>query len=427
MLVRRPPPFGATLGIVPRCFSRSVPVTMTTIPLVKTTPTQNVVAIYHGAGPSQSRWQFQLFRPMSSGPLPQAQNTLAIAEVARTRGGKGNSCWRMMQVVHVRLASTSTRSSSEVVQDKNGGKQAQARAQGQVQEQGQTQPRPAAANGVPQLKAPNLEYPERLLIYNAGKGKIIFIALLKLTTVLIFSAFGLFVAPAYIVNGSPLAGVASLFLPSIPPILHEQTSDNFPVFTCGLTPFLFLAHSSRPFVAQIHLTKLPPYARLSSDVLLRFARSLPPQSASRLEFVTMSLIGKPRVSSVAISDIRPVPSSQKGLFKKVNFVRVDQIPASSTITEAKGKSSSKPLTSAQWKIQQLQLERQQLKDGKQHGWRQKILSWTRFKTVKEFYVTDVPQKTAEKRGVKEARVWEEIRGLIEKRAIREAERRKGGR
>ncbi|KHE90014.1 hypothetical protein GE21DRAFT_758 [Neurospora crassa] len=407
MLVRRPPPFGATLGIVPRCFSRSVPVTMTTIPLVKTTPTQNVVAIYHGAGPSQSRWQFQLFRPMSSGPLPQAQNTLAIAEVARTRGGKGNSSWRMMQVVHVRLASTSTRSSSEVVQDKNGGKQAQARAQGQVREQGQTQPRPAAANGVPQLKAPNLEYPERLLIYNAGKGKIIFIALLKLTTVLIFSAFGLFVAPAYIVNGSPLAGVA--------------------IFTCGLTPFLFLAHSSRPFVAQIHLTKLPPYARLSSDVLLRFARSLPPQSASRLEFVTMSLIGKPRVSSIAISDIRPVPSSQKGLFKKVNFVRVDQTPASSTITEAKGKSSSKPLTSAQWKIQQLQLERQQLKDGKQHGWRQKILSWTRFKTVKEFYVTDVPQKTAEKRGVKEARVWEEIRGLIEKRAIREAERRKGGR
>ncbi|EGO53087.1 hypothetical protein NEUTE1DRAFT_51934 [Neurospora tetrasperma FGSC 2508] len=422
MLVRRPPPFGVTLGIVPRCFPRSVPVTMTTIPLVKTTPTQNVVAIYHGAGPSQSRWQLQHFRPMSSGPLPQAQNTPAVAEAARTRGGKGNSSWRMMQIVHVRLASTSTRSSSEVVQNKKGGNQAQARAQGQVQAQGQTQLRPTAANGVPQLKAPNLEYPERLLIYNAGKGKIIFIALLKLTTVLIFSAFGLFVAPAYIVNGSPLAGVASLFPPSIPPILHEQTSDYFPVFTCGLTPFLFLAHSSRPFVAQIHLTKLPPYARLSSDVLLRFARSLPPQSASRLEFVTMSLIGKPRVSSVAISDIRPVPSSQKGLFKKVNFVRVDQPPASSTITEAKGKSSSKPLTSAQWKIQQ-----QQLKDGKQHGWRQKILSWTRFKTVKEFYVTDVPQKTAEKRGVKEARVWEEIRGLIEKRAIREAERRKGGR
>ena len=170
MLVRRPPPFGATLGIVPRCFSRSVPVTMTTIPLVKTTPTQNVVAIYHGAGPSQSRWQFQLFRPMSSGPLPQAQNTLAIAEVARTRGGKGNSCWRMMQVVHVRLASTSTRSSSEVVQDKNGGKQAQARAQGQVQEQGQTQPRPAAANGVPQLKAPNLGEIFSVLSHPFGRG-----------------------------------------------------------------------------------------------------------------------------------------------------------------------------------------------------------------------------------------------------------------
>ncbi|KAJ4388514.1 hypothetical protein N0V85_007479, partial [Neurospora sp. IMI 360204] len=70
---------------------------------------------------------------------------------------------------------------------------------------------------------------------------------------------------------------------------------------------------------------------------------------------------------------------------------------------------------------------QQLKEKKQQGWKQRILSWTRFKSVKEFYVTDVPQKTAEKRGVKEARVWEEIRGLIEKRAVREAERRMGGR
>ncbi|KAK3354282.1 hypothetical protein B0H65DRAFT_7052 [Neurospora tetraspora] len=421
MLVRPPPLFGATIGILPPCFPRSVLVTKTTIS-AKTAATKvlgspvNVVAAYHMRGPSQLRWQSQLLcRSMEA--LPQAQKITPVAAPVRLSGRKSSL---VMRLVAIRLASTE----SPAAQKKQGGVvQASNGEQTQAQTQGQAQLPPTAANGVPQLKAPKLEYPERLLIYNAGKGKIIFIALLKLTTVLIFSAFGLFVAPAYIVNGSPLAGVA--------------------IFTCGLTPLLFLAHSSRPFVAQIHLTKLPPYARLSSDVLLRFARSLPPQSASRLEFVTMSLIGKPRVSSVSVADLKPVsslPSFKNGWLKRVNFVRVDPQPTTpstatttatttttTTTTTTNPKTNNKKLSSTQWKIQQLQTQQQQLKEKKQQGWKQRIFSWARFKSVKEFYVTDVPQKTAEKRGVKEARVWEEIRGLIEKRAVREAERRMGGR
>ncbi|KAK1781275.1 hypothetical protein QBC45DRAFT_321709 [Copromyces sp. CBS 386.78] len=412
MLVRPQPPFGATIGNLPRCLTRSVPLTTTTISAKTTAATVlgspvNVVVAYHWRCPSQLRWQSQLLCPQAQ--APKTTSAVTTAKV-RVLGGKWKSSSMMMQLVgSIRLASTSIQSSEavqkgkgEVVQASNG----ESKASNGGEQQAQLPP--TATNGVPQLKAPKLEYPERLLIYNAGQGKIIFIGLLKLTTVLIFSAFGLFVAPAYIANGSPLAGIA--------------------IFTCGLTPFLFLAHSSRPFVAQIHLTKIPPYARLSSDVLLRFARSLPPQSASRLEFVTMSLTGKPRVASVSVADLKPVPSSQRGLFKKVNFVRVDHQPTAAASAGPAGAGSAaiknKKLSSNQPRIQQLQAQKQALKDKKQQGWKQRILAWTRFKSVNEFYVTDVPQKTAGKRGVKEARVWEEIRGLIEKRAVREAEKMK---
>ncbi|KAK3956015.1 hypothetical protein QBC32DRAFT_251926 [Pseudoneurospora amorphoporcata] len=408
MLVRPPPPFGATSGNLPRCLTRPVPL-MTT---VKTTAATvlgspvNVVAAYHGRCPSQLRWQSQLLCPQAQ--APKTTSAVTTAKV-RVLGGKWKSSSMMMQLVgSIRLASTSIQSSEavqkgkgEVVQASNG----ESKASNGGEQQAQLPP--TATNGVPQLKVPKLEYPERLLIYNAGKGKIIFIILLKFTTVLIFG-FGLLVAPAYIANGSPLAGIA--------------------IFTCALTPFLFLAHSSRPLVAQIHLTKIPPYARLSSDVLLRFARSLPPQSPSRLEFVTMSLIGRPRVASVSVADLKPVPSSQRGLFKKVNFVRVDHQPTAAASAGPAGAGSAaiknEKLSSNQLRIQQLQAQKQALKDKKQQGWKQRILEWTRFKSVNEFYVTDVPQKTAGKRGVKEARVWEEIRGLIEKRAVREAEKMK---
>jgi predicted YcjX-like family ATPase len=60
---------------------------------------------------------------------------------------------------------------------------------------------------------------------------------------------------------------------------------------------------------------LPPYARWSRAILERFARTAPPNT--RLDVTTMSLIGKPRVSSMVLSDLRPA-NARLGT---VNFVR----------------------------------------------------------------------------------------------------------
>lgn len=52
---------------------------------------------------------------------------------------------------------------------------------------------------------------------------------------------------------------------------------------------------------------LPPYARYSRTILERFARTAPPNT--RLDVTTMSLIGKPRVSSLMLSDLRPATAA----------------------------------------------------------------------------------------------------------------------
>ncbi|KAK3396365.1 hypothetical protein B0T20DRAFT_442156 [Sordaria brevicollis] len=421
MLVRPPTsPFGgATIGLLSRCSPRSVPVSNIKLKSTAAEPPVNHVNTNHGLGPSQKRWQSQLLRLNPSARI-QAQAQTPRSSL-NGMSGRRNAALQMRLIGIIRLASTSNSPAAAQKRDGEGevgvgkGDQSQTQRQG-AHSQGQLPSTGNAANGVPQLKAPKLEYPERLLIYNAGKGKVMFIAFLKLTTIFIFVAFGLVLAPTYIINGSPLEGIA--------------------VFTCGLTPMLFLAHASRPFVAQIHLTKMPPYARLSSDVLLRFVRSLPPQSASRLEFTTMSLIGKARGSSVAVSELRPVSSAgpagyKKSWFRSVNFVRVGNstpsafpldsaTSASSAAATGTTKTSNRNISK---QLQQVQERQEKLRQKYRQGWRMRILNWTRYKKVNEFYVTDVPQKTAEKRGVKEARVWEEIRGLIEKRAVREAEKR----
>jgi hypothetical protein len=60
---------------------------------------------------------------------------------------------------------------------------------------------------------------------------------------------------------------------------------------------------------------LPPYARYSRTILERFARTAPPNT--RLDVTTMSLIGKPRVSSLMLSDLRPATATAAAGLEKV--------------------------------------------------------------------------------------------------------------
>ncbi|KAK4193290.1 hypothetical protein QBC35DRAFT_446436 [Podospora australis] len=138
-------------------------------------------------------------------------------------------------------------------------------------------------------------YPERLIIYHAGTGRITFLACLKLTTLFVFGFFGLIAVPSSITAGEPLYWTASLL-------------------ACGIIPVVYVAYFTSPFVAHIHL-HLPPFARWSRPILEKFVKTAPPNT--KIDITTMSLIGKPRVSSMMLSDIKPA-KSRLGL---VNYAR----------------------------------------------------------------------------------------------------------
>lgn len=92
-------------------------------------------------------------------------------------------------------------------------------------------------------------------------------------------------------------------------------ANTHPVALCGLTPILFIAYTTAPFVTHIHI-HLPPQARTSRAVLERFvAKSLPP--STRLTLTTMSPIAKPRYSDIPAGELAPA-RARLGI---VNYVR----------------------------------------------------------------------------------------------------------
>jgi hypothetical protein len=201
-----------------------------------------------------------------------------------------------------------------------------------------------------------------------------FLACLKVTTLFIFGFFDMIMTPAYIAAGEPLlktAGGMSPF-PSLSPLIAVSQSLTQPptVALCGLIPAAYVAWSTSPFVATIHL-HLPPYARWSRAILERFARTAPPNT--RLDVTTMSLIGKPRVSSMVLSDLRP-ENRRLGM---VNYVR------DTSIADAKRK-------------------------------------WWRFKAIGEFNVHG-------ETGVKTGWVWKELKEGIARRSVAQSQLAEKGR
>ncbi|KAG5989412.1 hypothetical protein E4U54_004344 [Claviceps lovelessii] len=140
------------------------------------------------------------------------------------------------------------------------------------------------------------DIPERLIIYHAGTGRVAFLAMLKLTSLLLGAFFVLLVVPSYVMAEKPMAQTAAVAM-------------------AGVAPILFMSYTTAPLVTHIHV-HLPPGARASRALLERFVAAMP--ASTRLTFTTMSLIGKPRYSSVAVGDLRPVQGRRLGL---VNYVR----------------------------------------------------------------------------------------------------------
>ena len=103
------------------------------------------------------------------------------------------------------------------------------------------------------------------------------------------------------------------------------------VFLCGTIPLASVTYLTGPFVTMIHI-RLPPFTRQSREVLTRWLRSAgtptattaattttgstitsgsasspaaPSAAEALLDITTMSLIGKPRISTVRVADLRP--------------------------------------------------------------------------------------------------------------------------
>ncbi|SPO02300.1 uncharacterized protein DNG_04973 [Cephalotrichum gorgonifer] len=149
-------------------------------------------------------------------------------------------------------------------------------------------PRPAAQNQNQNLypppdKSKRYLFPERVVIYHAGTGRVLYLAVLKLTTVVLSAVFCGVLVPSYIAADKPLWESACLAV-------------------CGIIPLTFVAFTTAPFVSIIHV-HLPPLARHSRESLSRFVRSMPPQT--RLQATTLSLIAKPRVSYFTLGELRP--------------------------------------------------------------------------------------------------------------------------
>lgn len=93
------------------------------------------------------------------------------------------------------------------------------------------------------------------------------------------------------------------------------------VAAAGAFPMIYMMWAAAPFVAYVHI-KLPLFARRSRDQLLRWAENIPPNT--EVDLTTIKAYGRPRVSRMLLSDLRPV----KARFGIENMVRVSKVPAS---------------------------------------------------------------------------------------------------
>lgn len=75
-----------------------------------------------------------------------------------------------------------------------------------------------------------------------------------------------------------------------------------------------MAYITMPFVTQIHLY-VPPPARVSRMAMVRWSKTIP--NDTLIELSTLNLLGKPRATKVAISELSPA----KERFGVANYVR----------------------------------------------------------------------------------------------------------
>ncbi|RAL15954.1 uncharacterized protein BO97DRAFT_468092 [Aspergillus homomorphus CBS 101889] len=125
--------------------------------------------------------------------------------------------------------------------------------------------------------------PELILIYNGGMNKTMLLAALKITTIMLYGATALFIAPHFLSGEYP-----SWYFPAI--ILG------------GAVPMVFMAYNGATWVCYVHLF-LPMFARQSRQAAENYARNLPP--TARLYITTMGFTTRPVRTEVKLGDLVP--------------------------------------------------------------------------------------------------------------------------
>jgi hypothetical protein len=124
---------------------------------------------------------------------------------------------------------------------------------------------------------------------------------MRITTVLLFGAACLIVAPAcsgadypwYSVSGGQLI-----------PISYDLgiLTDSILVIAAGALPMLFVSYTSAPYVNFIHLA-LPAFARKSREAAIQYGKELPPTAVLYLTSMRFNTI--PRQTAVRLGDLVP--------------------------------------------------------------------------------------------------------------------------
>ncbi|KGO75680.1 hypothetical protein PITC_030320 [Penicillium italicum] len=139
------------------------------------------------------------------------------------------------------------------------------------------------------------------VVYYGGTGRAIFLGTLRITTVLLFGAACLIVAPACsVADDSPWYTTPA-------------------VIAAGALPMLFVSYTAAPYVNFIHLA-LPAFARKSWEAAVQYAKDLPPTAVLYLTSMRFNTI--PRQTTARLGDLVPI----KDTLRPVTFQNLNPSP-----------------------------------------------------------------------------------------------------
>ncbi|PFH55338.1 hypothetical protein XA68_18559 [Ophiocordyceps unilateralis] len=143
------------------------------------------------------------------------------------------------------------------------------------------------------------QLPAQILIYHAGAGRTTFLAMVRLSSLVVAVFFIFLIAPAYVRADKDIASTAA-------------------IVAGGIVPLTLVTLTASPFVTHMYIN-LPDAARASRHALERFVANLP--ASTPLTLTTMNFVAVPRYTHLRAVDLRPAVGTRLSRFGLVNYVR----------------------------------------------------------------------------------------------------------